>query len=116
MEDLPDARRLVGPAANWVALIGAFAIMLMAGAIVGDVLMRWLFNAPILGVDDLGKYILAVIVSSFFPLWLVGGHFVTFRFVGKAQCCFSFSGASSRYSKNFCISAARTPGCNVMRT
>jgi len=84
VEDLPDARRLVGPAANWVALIGAFAIMLMAGAIVGDVLMRWLFNAPILGVDDLGKYNLAVIVSSFFPLCLVGGHFVTIRFVGKA--------------------------------
>jgi len=82
--DLPDARHTVGPGANWVALIGALAIMLMAAAIVTDVLMRWLFNAPILGVDDLGRYNLAVIVSSFFPLCLVGGHFVTIRFVGKA--------------------------------
>lgn len=84
MRELPDARRLVGPAADWVALIGAAAIMLMAAAIVIDVVMRWLFNAPILGVDDLGKYNLAVIVASFFPLCLVGGHFVTIRFVGKA--------------------------------
>jgi TRAP-type transport system small permease protein len=84
MDNLPDARRSVGPAASWIALIGAAAIMLMAAAIVIDVLMRWLFNAPILGVDDLGKFNLAVIVSSFFPLCLVGGHFVTIRFVGKA--------------------------------
>ncbi len=84
MEALPDSRRLVGPAASWIALIGAAAILVMAAAIVTDVVMRWLFNAPILGVDDLGKFNLAVIVSSFFPLCLVGGHFVTIRFVGKA--------------------------------
>jgi len=84
VENLPDAKRLVGPAASWISLIGAAAILLMAAAIVTDVLMRWLFNAPIMGVDDLGKYNLAVIVSCFFPLCLVGGHFVTIRFVGKA--------------------------------
>lgn len=79
-----DSRRLLGPGVHWIALIGALAILAMAGAIVVDVLMRWLFNAPILGVDDLGRYNLAVIVSSFFPMCLVGGHFVTIRFVGKA--------------------------------
>ncbi len=67
-----------------IALIGAFAILAMSGAIVVDVVMRWLFNSPILGVDDLGRYNLAVIVASFFPICLVGGHFVTIRFVGKA--------------------------------
>lgn len=79
-----DARHSLGPGARWIALIGALAIMAMAGAVVVDVLMRWLFNAPIIGVDDLGRYNLAVIVASFFPLCLVGGHFVTIRFVGKA--------------------------------
>ncbi len=78
-----DARRTLGPGANWIALIGALCIMAMAAAIMVDVLMRWLFNAPILGVDDLGRYNLAVIVASFFPVCLVGGHFVTIRFVGK---------------------------------
>ena len=79
-----DARLTLGPGASWIALIGALAIMGLAGAIFVDVLMRWLFNAPILGVDDLGKYNLAVIVASFFPACLVGGHFVTIRFLGRA--------------------------------
>ena len=79
-----DARRVLGPATNWIALIGALAILAMAGAVVVDVLMRWIFNAPILGVDDFAAFNLAVIVASFFPICLVGGHFVTIRFVGKA--------------------------------
>ena len=84
-ESVPfDAGGTLGPAASWIALIGATAILGLAAAIVVDVLMRWLFNAPILGVDDLGKYNLAVIVSSFFPICLIGGHFVTIRFLGRA--------------------------------
>lgn len=79
-----DARSALKPGADWIALIGATAIMALAGAIFVDVLMRWLFNSPILGVDDLGKYNLAVIVASFFPVCLVGGHFVTVRFLGRA--------------------------------
>lgn len=79
-----DTRRMLGPASTGVALIGAVAMLVVAAAIVLDVLMRWLFNSPILGVDDLSQYNLSVIVSSFFPVCLVGGHFVTVRFLGKA--------------------------------
>lgn len=79
-----DSQKTLGPAANWIALIGALAILVLACAIVVDVLMRWLLNSPILGVDDVGKYNLAVIVASFFPVCLVGGHFVTIRFLGRA--------------------------------
>jgi TRAP-type C4-dicarboxylate transport system permease small subunit len=79
-----DARLMLGPAATGVSLVGAVAMMVVACAIVVDVLMRWLFNSPILGVDDLSQYNLAVIVCSFFPVCLVGGHFVTVRFLGRA--------------------------------
>lgn len=79
-----DVRRSFGPGTSWVALIGAVAIMAMAAAICVDVLMRWIFNSPILIVDDIGRFNLAVIVTSFFPLCLVGGHFVTIRLVGNA--------------------------------
>ena len=79
-----DSDRALGPGAGWIALVGALAILGLAAAIVVDVLMRWLFNAPILGVDDLGKYNLAVIVASFFPICLIGRHFVTIRFLGRA--------------------------------
>jgi TRAP-type C4-dicarboxylate transport system permease small subunit len=69
---------------NGVALIGAVGILLIASMIVFDVLMRWLFNAPILGVDDISKFSFAVVISCFFPTGLLGGHFVTIRFLGKA--------------------------------
>ena len=67
-----------------VAFIGGVGIFVIAAAIVVDILMRWLFNAPILGVDDLSIYILAVVISSFFPAGLAGDKFVTIRFLGKA--------------------------------
>jgi len=67
-----------------IAFIGGIGIFVIATAIVVDVLMRWLFNAPILGVDDLSIYVLAVVVSSFFPAGLAEERFVTIRFLGKA--------------------------------
>ncbi|MEE2760661.1 MAG: TRAP transporter small permease subunit [Pseudomonadota bacterium] len=83
MQEPFDARRLLGRWTNWIALVGAVGILVLASAVVVDVLVRVLFNSPILGVDDLAKLILALIVSSFFPVCLVGGHFVTIRFLGK---------------------------------
>jgi TRAP-type C4-dicarboxylate transport system permease small subunit len=67
-----------------IAFIGGIGIFVIATAIVVDVLMRWMFNAPILGVDDLSIYVLAVVVSSFFPAGLAEERFVTIRFLGKA--------------------------------
>ena len=83
MQEPFDARRLLGRWTNWIALVGAVGILLLASAVVVDVIVRVLFNSPILGVDDLAKLILALIISSFFPVCLVGGHFVTIRFLGK---------------------------------
>ena len=79
-----NARSVLVPWTNRIALIGAGGIMLIAAAVTADVLMRWLFNSPIMGVDDLSTLMIAVVVSSFFPAGLVGGHFVTIRFLGKA--------------------------------
>ena len=79
-----DGQSLLDRVTTSISFIGAVGLILIAAAIVVDVLMRWLFNAPILGVDDLSIFILAVVVSSFFPLGLAKGHFVTIRFLGKA--------------------------------
>ncbi|MDA1327112.1 MAG: TRAP transporter small permease subunit, partial [Proteobacteria bacterium] len=35
-------------------------------------------------VDDLNRYNIAIVITSFFPLCLVGKHLVTIRFLGKA--------------------------------
>lgn len=78
-----DSRKLLFKQSNEVAFVGAVGIMFIAGAVVFDVFMRTVFNSPVLGVDDLSKYNLAVIVASFFPLCLVGNHLVTIRFLGR---------------------------------
>lgn len=78
------AQWIIDRGASSVALIGGVGIYFIAIAVVCDVLMRWLFNSPILGVDDLSIYILAVVVSSFFPAGLAEEKFVTIRFLGKS--------------------------------
>jgi TRAP-type transport system small permease protein len=81
---LSVAEWIVHRGASWVAFIGGIGIYLISAAIVVDVLMRWLFNAPILGVDDISIYVLAVVITSFFPAGLAEERFVTIRFLGKA--------------------------------
>jgi TRAP-type C4-dicarboxylate transport system permease small subunit len=77
-------QRLLERGTGSVAFIGGVGIFIIAGAIVVDIFMRVTFNSPILGVDDLSIYILAVVVSSFFPACLVREKFVTIRFLGRA--------------------------------
>lgn len=84
LEGTFDSRDVLGGPTKWIALVGGLGIMFLAAAVLTDVTLRYLFNFPILGVDDLGQYNLAVIVTSFFPVCLVGGHFVTIRFLGRA--------------------------------
>lgn len=80
-----DTQWALSRGTSYIAFIGGIGIFVIAAAIVLDVLMRWLFNAPILGVDDLSIYVLAVVISCFFPSGLVEERFVTIRFLGKAM-------------------------------
>jgi TRAP-type mannitol/chloroaromatic compound transport system permease small subunit len=76
-------RGLVGRVSTWVALAGAIGVLLIAAIVVVDVLMRALFDHPILAVDDLNPFNIAVAIAAFFPLCMVGRHFVTIRFLGR---------------------------------
>ena len=80
----------MGRSMDWVAVIGAVAVIVIAASITGDVVMRWIFNTPILAVDDLNRYNIAIVIASFFPLCLVGKHLVTIRFLGRALGVRSF--------------------------
>ncbi|MDE0537724.1 MAG: TRAP transporter small permease [Rhodospirillales bacterium] len=84
MDSFLGPRGRMGRSMDWVALIGAVAVIVIAASITGDVIMRWIFNAPILAVDDLNRYNIAIVIASFFPLCLVGKHLVTIRFLGRA--------------------------------
>jgi len=74
----------VGRVSTLVALAGAIGVLVVAGIVVFDVVMRALFNMPILAVDDLNPFNIAVVIAAFFPLCLVGRHLVTIRFLGRA--------------------------------
>ncbi len=74
---------LIGRISTWVALAGAVGVLIIAGFVVVDVVARAVFNEPILAVDDLNPFNIAVVVASFFPLCMVGRHFVTIRFLGR---------------------------------
>ena len=71
-------------AAGSVAVLGACGIMAISALVLVDVLMRWLVNAPVLAIDDLTDLNVAVAVVCCLPAGMVGKHFVTIRFLGRA--------------------------------
>lgn len=66
-----------------IALIGLAGLLLLASATVVDVLLRWLFNSPIVGLNDTYAMFAAIIIASSFPLCVAERGNVTIRFVGK---------------------------------
>lgn len=60
-------RQALGAAARGVAAAGVLALLALSLAVVADVLMRWLFRAPILAVADLAPLVTAAAVAGCFP-------------------------------------------------
>jgi TRAP-type C4-dicarboxylate transport system permease small subunit len=70
-------------AARLCAFCGMLALVAFILLTNLDVLMRWLFNSPINGVADVGPLIVAIVVSSFFPLALAERYHVSIEFLGN---------------------------------
>ena len=70
--------------ARWTAFLGFVGLLAVAAVVVVDVLLRWLFGAPLDGVDDVSQLAFAVIVVACFPAGLLQGHNITIRFLGLA--------------------------------
>lgn len=66
-----------------IALFGLALLLLLASATVLDVLLRWLFNSPIVGLVDTHSLFMALILASCFPLCIYKRGNVTIRFVGN---------------------------------
>jgi TRAP-type C4-dicarboxylate transport system permease small subunit len=65
-----------------IALIGLTGLLLLALATVLDVLLRWLFNRPIVGLNDTHALFTALVISSCFPICIYKGGNITIRFIG----------------------------------
>lgn len=68
---------------RFIALIGLAGLLLLASATVVDVFMRWLFNKPIVGLNDTHSLFTAIVIASCFPLCMNKGGNITIRFVGN---------------------------------
>ena len=79
-----EEKNRVDRAAAMIAVLGACAILVISALVLVDVLMRWLLNAPVLAIDDLTDLNIAVAIVCCLPAGMVGKHFVTIRFLGRA--------------------------------
>jgi len=68
---------------RFIALIGLAGLLLLALATVLDVFMRWLFNSPIVGLNDTYSLFTAIVIASCFPLCIHKGGNITIRFIGN---------------------------------
>lgn len=66
-----------------VAFLGLVALLSLAAVILANATMRWLFAAPIDGVRDWYKLIIAIAVSSCIPAVMAERQNIVVRFVGR---------------------------------
>jgi TRAP-type C4-dicarboxylate transport system permease small subunit len=83
MESRPTTDWGITRIARVISLIGLVGLLLFAGITVGEVLLRWLFNYPILGVSDVSSLVVTVAVASCFPLVFAERRSITVRFAGN---------------------------------
>jgi TRAP-type C4-dicarboxylate transport system permease small subunit len=66
-----------------IALIGLVGLLALASATVLDVLLRWIFNSPIVGLNDTHSLFTAFIIASCFPLCIYRRGNISIRFIGN---------------------------------
>ena len=74
---------ITGRVSRAIALIGLAGLLLLASATVLDVFMRWLFNRPIVGLNDTYSLFTALVIASCFPLCIFNNGNITIRFIGN---------------------------------
>jgi len=67
-----------------LAVMGFVGLLIEAIAICSDVLMRWLFNSPLHGMEDLSHVLIIFVVASFFPALLNNRGNITIAVLGRA--------------------------------
>lgn len=83
MQSFERIERLTTRITRAIALIGLVGLLALASATVLDVLMRWIFNSPIVGLNDTHSLFTALIIASCFPLCIYRRGNITIRFVGN---------------------------------
>lgn len=66
-----------------VALVGVIGLMVQGGLTLADVLLRWLANAPIRGLEDINGLVITIVIASCFPIVVARRQNVSIKFLGK---------------------------------
>jgi TRAP-type C4-dicarboxylate transport system permease small subunit len=66
-----------------MALVGFFGLLVLAVMTTFDVLSRWLFNAPIYGVNDVSAIVMAMVIAACLPANLAARQNITVEFLGN---------------------------------
>lgn len=86
----PTLERLEGIEARiavWsrnIALLGVLALLVVSGSTLLDVLLRWVANSPITGLNDINGLAVPVVVAACFPLVVAMRHNISIRLLGEA--------------------------------
>jgi TRAP-type C4-dicarboxylate transport system permease small subunit len=78
-----DLQRRSQEISQIVAMLGLLGLTAVALLTIGDVLLRWLFSAPIDGLNEITRLLYAIIMGSFFPAALVGRDHISITLLGK---------------------------------
>jgi TRAP-type C4-dicarboxylate transport system permease small subunit len=69
---------------RWLALGACATLLVISIVTLADVLLRWVFSAPIRGFYDFAVIAMAVACSACFPALIAQRGNITIRFVGRA--------------------------------
>lgn len=69
--------------ANGLAGLGVLGLLVIALGTMLDVLLRWLFNAPLQGLEDVSGLLIVFILAAFFPAVLLGRGNVAITLLGR---------------------------------
>ena len=79
---LTQLERAITRVSQGIALVGLACLLFLTFAVVLDVILRWLFNSPIVGVHDASGLLVAIVISASFPVVMAERRNITIRFIG----------------------------------
>jgi TRAP-type C4-dicarboxylate transport system permease small subunit len=66
-----------------IALFGLAALLVVSGATMLDVALRWLLNRPIKGLIDITELAVAIVLAACLPVVVAQRQNITIRFLGR---------------------------------
>ena len=67
-----------------IAVAGFLGLLAVAALTTLDVLLRWIANAPIKGLNDINGLVVAIVIASCLPLVIAQRQNISIRFLGEA--------------------------------